>query len=168
MTDYYSVEEIEEINDSHLVFFPKPKEETKFYFDFYLKSFRPVIPINVLPYDLVSCKFTDSRGANDYIVTCSDSYRFRDGENPDGATPEEVSKMLQEREWREEIVKDGAEFEFRDSTGKWRYAKVAWTKSDIVPGVVLCGPREHPNVNSYGYFFKESTRIAKLGTCSGT
>ena len=41
---------------------------------------------------------------------------------------------------------------------------VCWTKSDIIPGVVLAGPREHPNINGFGYIYKESNKIAKSCT----
>ena len=63
------------------------------------------------------------------------------------------------------LPKKGAEFDWFDETSdSWIKGKVCWTKADIVPGVMVIGPREHPNINSFGYFYKESRRFAKSCT----
>ena len=106
-------------------------------------------------------------------MTCHDSYRLTtDPDNePD---PEE---MWEEKSWRDEIVKEGAELDYLFNDDETAYrplgllndekgyrAKVSWTKADIIPGVLVGGPRRCPNVNGFGYVYKESRHFGESGT----
>lgn len=158
MTDYYNCEEV---NGRHLVAFQKPEPiENLHYYDFDLKKWRPVKPIDRLPYGLCSYYFTDDTFSKDRcVVTSEDSYRL-------SIEPHliEDKYLLEEKEWRDKIVEKGAEFEYSHNDGRISRAKVAWTKADIIPGVLLCGPRKNPNIGGYGYVFKESRKLNRSGT----
>lgn len=170
------------INARHAVRFPEPSRETNWeYYDFTTSSWRPVKPIDLLPYDLISFRFvdgiedTEQEVQNSCVVTCSDSYRLRraddlqdDGPFGSGGSNEvglSHDELRDEYEWREDMVSKGteADFEYVDSKRAYR-AKICWIKSDIVPGVITGGRRECPNVNGFGYVYKESRRLVKPGT----
>lgn len=158
MTEYYNAKEVD---SRHLVFFPKPDEDIEYYYYvFEEKKWVRCYPIDNLPYDLCSFRL-EGKTNEEAVVTCNDSYRLKDYlPNEEYFSHED---MLEEKEWRDSIVKDDAEMDFRLSKG-WTKAKVCWTKSDIIPGVVVIGPRKRPNLNSYGYFYKESLKLAKSCT----
>lgn len=177
MTLYHSSMEV---NNRHALRFLKPSTTPKglHYYDFETKSWLPVLKKYQLPYDLATYHFLDENVPNkseseiynlddlldDCVVTCEDSYRLC--VNPDFNEWDSKcdERMEQERVWRDEIVNKDAEFEYIDSHNIAHRAKVCWTKSDIVPGVIMCGPRKHPRMNSYGYIYKESKSFAKSGT----
>lgn len=162
MTEYY---DREDVNSIHAVLFKNTLWMShKYYYDFDTEEWIKCYKLDRLPYGLITLQLDNGKTNNQCVVTCEDSYRLAD-------FPEEINSefMLNEKKWRDEIVKAGAEFDWLDeneTSDCWVKGKVCWTKADIVPGVVLIGPREHPNLNSFGYFYKESKRFAK--SCSYT
>ena len=97
--------------NSHLVVISKPKEVSGLkYYDFSTEKWRPVKPFDNLPYGLCSFQFTDEipKDPEKCVVTCHDSYRL--SSNPDNEP--DNKGMKKEREWREAIVKKGAEMEY--------------------------------------------------------
>jgi hypothetical protein len=156
MTDYYN---LTEINSRHAVAFDKPKEDKdQFYYDFDREEWRQVTPLANLPYGLCAYRFIDEEDEDKCVVTCHDSYRLSTSSNPILHNHE----MVYHKEWRDAITID-SELEYMDSSDVVQYAKVIRIKSDIIPGVIVCGPRKHPNVNCYGYIYKESSRFSKIG-----
>ena len=157
MTERY---DRQEVNSRHAVAFSKPKaKQDLYYYDFDVKEWRQVIPQDNLPYGLCSYRFTDDTEERS-VVTCHDSYRL--STDPDKEPNHE--HLEQERVWRDSIVREGAEMEYTPSSGETQRAKVLWCKADIIPGVVVSGPRECPNINSFGYIYKESRCFTKTGT----
>lgn len=171
--------------DNSLVFFSKPEIKTGLkYYDFDTKSWRPVEVIANLPYALQSYRFLDEEnpGDKDCVVTCKDSYRLKivNEENYDSddseksvtydmwwesVRPDTDEEMENDRGWRDDLVKEGAEFEYVSLKNMdMVYGKVCWVKSDIIPGVLLCGHRKCPNINPFGYIYKESRRFFPIGT----
>lgn len=150
-----------EINSRHLVAFRKKYTDSQklYYYDFEPQAWREVVPLDPLPYNLHSYRFVDDLDEK-CVVTSTDSYRL----TFDLETVPNNTTMEEERVWRKDICKDGAEFEYIDHTGNVHKAQVCWCKADIVPGVVLCGPRESPNINPFGYIFKESKKLCRTGT----
>ena len=162
MTDYYKKGELEL---RHLVLFSKPPiEKDLYYYDFDTKGgvsgeWRSVVKISKLPYNLYTLEFKNNSKEDKCIVTCNDSYRL--SRTPDKEPDHQA--LLKERKWRDSVVKSNAELEYVSDDKVYR-AKVAWTKSDIIPGVLLIGPRECPNMNVFGYYYKESRRLQESGT----
>ncbi len=163
MTDIY---DRQTVNSRHLVAFSKPsvpEGKQLYYFDFGRSAWRKVVPLDNLPYNLCSYRFVDDDQDNDgkCVVTCHDSYRLTT--DPDNEPSPDA--LQAQRTWRDAIVKKDAEFEYLNVKNETvQRAKVCWTKADIIPGVVVCGPREFPNMNGFGYIYKESRRFAKTGT----
>lgn len=165
MTEYYNRNEV---NGRHAVFFTKPNFiEGLTYFDFDTETWRPVEPLDNLPYGLCTYKFLD----NDpnvvltcpdqlVIVTCHDSYRL----STDPDHERSISEMWEEKEWRDLIAVSGAELDYKTAGDGGYEAKVCWPKSDIIPGVITGGPRRFPNINGFGYIYKESRKFSKSGT----
>ena len=167
MTEKYNSKTL----DSSLVLFSERTtvQEGLHYYDFDTKSWRPVQVIKKLPYNLYSYRFLDESnpGEKDCIVTCEDSYRLCDC--PYDHTehdPDIVNEQMNEqRIWRDDLVKSGAECEYyHEKQQKVYYAKVCWVKSDIIPGVVLIGHRSMPNINPFGYIYKESNKFFPIGS----
>lgn len=147
------------INSKHSVAFKnKFSNDQLYYFDFSVKKWIKCYPINTLPYNLCSFRLENSTDEQ-CVVTSLDSYRLISNLN-DAPNNEE---MFEESVWREEIVKKDAELDFIKDDGIYK-GKVCWTKSDIIPGVILIGPRSFPNLNSFGYYYKESKKLAKSCT----
>lgn len=148
-----------DINSKHAVAFTNNfSNEQLYYYDFNTEKWIKCYPINKLPYDL--CSFRLENSTNEQcVVTSLDSYRLiSDLDN----TPTN-EEMFEESVWREGIVKKGTELDFIKDDGIYK-GKVCWTKSDIIPGVILIGPRSCPNLNSFGYYYKESKKLAKSCT----
>lgn len=157
MTERYSRKKL---NSRHCVFFSEPtKVENLYYYDFDTKSWRPVRPLDRLPYGLCSYVFLDEEDEERCVVTCTNSYRLTE----DSSDVPSVEEMEEERLWREELVKEGAEMEYINDDATVYRAKVIWTKSDVIPGVVTGGHRRCPNINGFGYVYKESQQFAKTG-----
>jgi len=158
MTEYY---DRKTVNSKHLVKFSDPKQyfsPNLFYYDFDTKTWLRCHPLDFLPYNLCSFKL-DWGTEEKCVVTCKDSYRLTE------KIPENTDHdfMLREKVWRDEIVHAGAEFDW-NLKGEWVKGKVCWTKADIIPGVVVIGPRNCPNINGWGYYYKESKRFAESCT----
>ena len=155
MTERY---DRQKVNSRHCVLFSKPKiNDDLFYYDFDTHEWREVIPLDNLPYGLCIYKFVDEDDESRCVVTCRDSYRLSTKPDTDDA------ELEKERQWRDQIV-NGTEVEYVDpKKGTAQRAKVLWFKSDIIPGVVYCGPHKRPNVNGW-YIYKESLRLAKRGS----
>ena len=117
-------------------------------------------PLDFLPYGL--CCFRLVWGTEEKcVITCINSYRLAK------EIPEDTDHdfILEEKKWRDEIVQSGAEFDwYLEKNEEWVKGKVCWTKADIIPGVVVIGPRKCPNMNLWGYYYKESSRFAKSCT----
>lgn len=165
MTEYYNNDEI---NGRHLVLFSPPEKKDYWYYVFELKKHVKCTPLNYLPYGLCSFKLDMETPENKVVITCNSSYRLKDYEPKEITDTQKMDKrykrMWKEKEWRDSIVKDGAEMDYFDNKKEcWIKAKVCWVKADIIPGVMLIGPRECPGM-SIGYFFKESTALEKSCT----
>lgn len=159
MTEYY---DREEVNSKHLVLFSKPKEvDGLHYYDFDTQSWIRCYPQDNLPYGLCSYRL-EEKTENESVITCHDSYRLSDG------FPEYTNHeaMLEEKKWRDEMyeVGKGYEFDWQLEDGEWVKGGICWTKADIIPGVCVIGPRDCPNLNGWGYHYKESKRYAKAST----
>jgi hypothetical protein len=148
------------INSKHLVAFSKPDAVDGLrYYDFNTKCWRFVEALEKLPYDLCSYRFLDEEmDENKCVVTCSDSYRLSNFSD----CRSEVD-MESERVWRDLILQKDAEMEYTNKDGVSHQAKVLWLKSDIVSGVIVCGPRKS-SISSFGYIYKESVKFSKSGT----
>ena len=162
MTKYYNRQTI---NNSHLVYFSKPKNNELYYYNFDTKSWAKVIPLDSLPYGLCSYRI-EGKDDTQVIVTCQDSYRLA-SEIPENTDHEE---MLQQKQWRNELVCNGKEFDFLTSKNEWQKGVVCWVKSDIIPGVLNIGNKNFHNIpfctDINGYYYKESKKIAKSCTHS--
>jgi hypothetical protein len=161
MTEYYNNDEI---NGRHLVLFSPPKKQDKWYYVFEEKRYVKCTPLNNLPYDLCSFQLDIQTPDNKVVITSNDSYKlknyWKEYTNPNDIE-KKYRKMCQEKEWRDSIVKEGAEMDFLVEGKGWTKAKVCWPKADIISGVILVGPRACPNMGSFGYFYKESRKFAK-------
>lgn len=148
------------VNSRHAVAFSKPTvKENLHYFDFDNELWRRVEPLDNLPYNLCSYRFLDEPEEK-CVVTCHDSYRL----TTDPDSEPDAEEMWEEKSWRDEIVKKEAEFDYIDNDGKGYRAKVCWTKADIIPGVIVGGPRQCPNLNGFGYVYKESRCFDQSGS----
>ncbi len=148
------------VNSRHAVAFSKPTvKENLHYFDFDTESWRRVEPLNNLPYNLCSYRFLDEPEDAKCVVTCHDSYRL----TTDLDNEPDAEEMWEEKSWRDDLVK-GAEFDYLYNDGKGYRAKVCWTKADIIPGVIVGSPRQCPNLNGFGYIYKESCCFGESGT----
>jgi len=148
-----------QVNSRHLVAFTNNfPDEQLYYFDFESEKWIKCYPINKLPYNLCSFRLENDTNEN-CVVTSLDSYRL----TYDLTDVPYNEEMREESEWRDEIVNKGAELDFIKGDKVYK-AKVCWTKSDIIPGVMLIGPRTCPNLNSFGYYYKESKNLAKSCT----
>lgn len=150
------------LNGKHAVYYSNTFNEIqRYYFDFETETWIKCYPVNRLPYGLCSYRLEGFDNDKCVVTTCDNSYRL----TTDLDNVLSTDEMKMEREWRENIVKNGAELDYinplQDYADK---ARVCWTKSDIIPGVILIGPRKHPNLNSFGYFYKESNNLAKSCT----
>lgn len=138
------------------------------YYDFDTHTWRYVEIIKNLPYGLACYRFLDEDnedGENDCVVTCNDSYRLCDCCDYDYTHENDREVMEAERVWRDEIVRAGSEFEYgHKKDGQIYYAKTCWIKSDIIPGVLLAGHRAMPNINPFGYIYKEYKYMWPIGT----
>ena len=163
MTEYYNTKEL---NSRHLVKFVKPEKTDYEYYDFDEKEWRPVKLVNKLPYNLAYFRFTDKIDPDEEkcVVTSMDSYRLNGHDLHEYFLYYNHEDMLKEKEWREEIVRKGKEMDFYKDKKSGERVKVCWTKSDIIPGIILIGPRKYPNINIFGYFYKESSKLFKSGT----
>lgn len=147
------------INNSHAVKFKSPEPIDSLH---YLDSngvWRPCQIQDRLPYNLATYKFLD-RTDGKVFVTCPDSYRL-------SVKPEsETIDLKYEEAWRNGIYRDEGEMDYKHGDN-WVKAKVCWLKEDIVPGVLLIGPRKHPKFNSFGYVYKDSKRLSEAGSKTG-
>ncbi len=149
-----------EINSRHLVRFATPdKTKDTWYWDFETSSWIPCVPVNNLPYGLCSYHLqTDP--ANLCVVTSTDSYRLVH----DLSEAKNSDQMEQERAWREELKTVSTELDFlMAKSDEYVKAVVSRKKADIVPDVLVISPRKTPG-QMYGYFFWESSRLAKSCT----
>lgn len=145
----------EKINKCHLTLFessPIPVKGQKYYNG---HGWIDVKAMDYLPYGLITYKFDES---NNCIVTCEDSYRLSN--NHENIPPS--TYMGNEMIWRDNIVTPNVDIEFINSDDEIIKAKVISCKSDVIPGVILIGAREHSH--SYDYYYKDSMRIFKTGT----
>jgi hypothetical protein len=166
MTEYY---DRQTVNDKHLVSFNIPEQKKLYYYEFDKKDWIECYPLDNLPYNLCSFRLELKKEKKCVIwktkekcvVTCKDSYRL--SETYQEHTDHKF--MLAEKKWRDDIVISGAEFDwYLEKTNEWVKGKVCWTKADIIPGVIVIGPRNCPNINGWGYIYKESKRFAKSCT----
>lgn len=136
----------------------KDNRNNLFYFDFEGEKWIKCSSVHSYPYNLFKY---DLDGTDKSIITCSDSYRLI--ENLDN--PPSIDEMYKEKEWREELVSPGVEVDMQ-LKGEWHKMRVAWTKSDIIKDVLHLQARDNPNKNNQlsGYYYKESTRLAKSST----
>lgn len=158
MTEYY---DRKTVNNRHSIRFPQPQDDGYHYYDFDTQTWFRCYPQDRLPYGLCSFRL-EGKDESQSVVTCLDSYRL--SKNIPKHTDHD--EMLAEKEWRDDMYNTGKayEFDWQLNDGTWVKGGIAWTKADIVPGVCMIGPRDHPNVNGWGYYYKESRRYAKACT----
>jgi len=160
MTEYYNRQKV---NSRHLVYFSKPENNELYYYKFDTQSWVKVTPLDRLPYDLCSYRI-EGKDDTQVIVTCHDSYRLS------SVIPENTDhqEMLRQKQWRDELVGPGKEFDFLTSNNQWQKGVVSWIKADIIPGVLHIGNRNHPHISCgkdvNGYHYKESNRFTKSCT----
>lgn len=161
MTEYYDPYLLK---TRHAVYFNNPKSQfpkTLYYYDFDTESWIRCYPHSRLPYNLY-CFTLDGFPDDKVVVTCKNSYRLSE------TIPifENINKefMKNEKKWRDELVVDGAEFDFNSHSNYWAKGVVCWTKSDIIPGVIVGGQLTHPNINGFGHIYKEDKKLAKSCT----
>jgi hypothetical protein len=153
MTTFYNPDDI---NSRHAVYFPEPKHIDNLHYYDSEKKWRKCEILTRLPYDLATYRFSDSTDGK-VFVTCTDSYRL-------STDPQSENIDLDyEESWRNQICQKDCELDFNNK-GNWVKAQVCWPKSDIVPGVVLIGPRKYSNINCFGYIYKESKTLGKSGS----
>ena len=128
-----------------------------YYFDFSENTWVECKPIGRLPYNLCKYQFENS---DHTFITCIDSYRLTDNLNDVLSNDE----MYKEKEWRDNVVKDHEEVDLYEN-GEWHKMVVAWIKADIIHGVLHLKKRRNTS-DLYGYFYKESKKLAK--SCSQT
>lgn len=150
----------DEINSRHLVLFANPdKNQDTWYWDFESSSWIRSVPVNNLPYGLCSYHL-DVDQENLCVVTCTDSYRLIH----DLSNAKNAEQMEQERAWREELKTVGTELDFyMGKSDTYVKAQVSRKKADIVPEVLVISPRKNFG-QMFGYFFWESSRLAKSCT----
>ena len=151
-TEHHSAESLQK---KHLVNFDTPKPiDNLHYYDFGSKKWIPCKIFEYLPYNLAMYEFK-----NKLIVTSTDSYRL-------SVDPTNVTIDFEaEAKWRNEIVLKGAELDVYDvKQKKWKKGLVRWTKADIVEGIILIGPRLYDESCPQGYYYKESSNLAKSCT----
>lgn len=147
-----------------LVNFSRPnQQENLHYFDADQKTWRKCEILDNLPYGLATYKISENFFTNQVLVTCTDSYRL--STEPDQEEMD-IQKFQDEEKWRNAICKEGQEVDFKSADG-WVKAKVCWTKGDVIPGVILIGPRSMPNINGFGYWYKDSRKLAPAGLKTG-
>lgn len=131
-----------------------------YYYDFDTKTYLQCSILHTLPYDLYAFHVDNLQDNTECIVTCMDSYRL----HKDSAPEVDHDKMVFEKEWRDELVRIGAEVDWKNKKCEWIKCEVGWVKEDIIPGVLAIGKHKIPNVNFFGYYYKESTKFAKSCT----
>ncbi len=150
------------INSRHLVNFPVPdKTQNTWFWSFESNNWIPCVPVNNLPYGLCSYHL-ETDPENLCVVTSTDSYRIIH----DLSEARNAEQMEQERAWREELKTIGTELDFlMGKTDEYVKAQVSRKKADIVPNVLVISPRKKlGQMYMYGYFFWESSRLAKSCT----
>ena len=126
-----------------------------YYFDFNNYTWKGCKPIGQLPYNL--WQYQDINSDHKFI-TCPDSYCLTD--NIENVLSND--EMIKEKEWRDSIVKAQEEVDVFIGD-EWHQMKVAWVKSDIIPGVLHLKQRRHES-DIFAYLYKESKKIAKSQT----
>ena len=126
-----------------------------YYFDFNNYTWKGCKPIGKLPYNL--WQYQDINSDHKFI-TCPDSYCLTD--NMENVLSND--EMIKEKEWRDSIVKPQEEVDVFIGD-EWHQMKVAWVKSDIIPGVLHLKQRRHES-DIFAYLYKESKKIAKSQT----
>lgn len=130
--------------------FSDPPQKTQYYYDLKNKRWLEVTPIKRLPYDLCLYRVKDEPDEDQVLVTCSDSYLLFDN----------TEQIPHEELWRNNLAQKSNIDVYYE--GKWVQGEVAWTKEDIIPGVLNVS--HHNSAQWIGYFYRESRALAPFST----